>query len=956
MYKFGLTRDVITFTAVMCVIRSSRFTSFHAFSCSFTDSVLSLIPLYSLTDGDPQLLLSAFSDGGLPPNHSPKLVGVAMPSKSDKQAHHKRSSSSSEAGKQTQLTAQTRPHSTTKSHRHSAANPHSSSASQPSSSPDSTHLSHVQTIIPASETEQLVRHILEHRSVSGWDCRIGDRELYMLLFSVLESVSSVQDSRGTSKISSTLRLLQSLTNLFEDTLGLWLQLHNKETLGAARGKRGQSRRTHSADHILLEDRTSPDSAYSGSLHLARITLRLWLNLAAQLLHSSLQQQHLSDIQSLLHAPLETVSKACYNLQQAGVFRGCHSLDHEFTLVILEGLFSGLYIINLFPNVSVCQVDSFYGALRAALTDSCQEWFAYLCSKLHGISESDHAPNVAANENGKNGNQSEVKTENTAASNWRPILTYSYSLLTYILSELLQTHAHIKNCQLAFKWALAQTGTRPPTPSLFPFQRPITYSLEVATGLDKVTFRLSKMAELLLTMFKEVPHVQLLSLQLLSETTKDTIGVIANFLSIISDHRIHSNSKVLDPYLELLEDIWFRLSPDYSGSAPWNKLSNYSSLLMESDFQVVCQVIYHLQCLFSHESSTLKSQLTKRVVTPYHAHLMGLVKGRCFKATTIVSSERGGGEKVSKKTKSTKSTQKLTQVVQMGYEADLGDDERVILSLFLKLLAKVVSHPQSLGAFASNGSNLYSLFLLLPLDGFRAAGLRVLEECLYTVHNCGGTPATSPSGSKAPSPMGPPAGGGVLGKPPGVPAAPAESAAPRSDETGIQKTLLNILLSVAYSVQIEKIPDQCLSIAEGRATMRKYGLGEADEVHKLIVSTFEHKTLKQLLTDGFIRHISVMTDVWSLLARLVTHNNVAAEILRHNHIWDVIQVFGPSLANVLSRLHQRQSRDGRDISELEQSVQTLNECGVGLLSHLLVLAHYLCWTKRDQRVREIGTRG
>ena len=936
------------------------------------DSVMGMVPLYSLTDVNPRLLLSSFSEGPLPPDHPSKLVGVAVPSKS-RQVNHKRSSS--EACKPT------------KNHTQSSAQIHStnshSSTTQSSSSDSSAPLPRLQTIIPPGETEHLIRHVVEHKSGPVvWDSRVSNRELYMLLFSVLESVCSVRESRGTSKITSTLRLLQSVTHLFEDTLGLWLQQqqqqhHGKVTQFAGSGwrgeKHGQSRRTRSADHITLKGEggaSSDHTTYSGCLHLARITLRLWLNLSSQLLHSSLLSQHLSEIQPLLHAPLETVSKACYNLQEAGIFRGNDSLDHEFTLVILEGLFSGLYVINLFPNVPLCLVEGFYGALRDALTDSCQEWFAYLCSKLHGISESSHVtPSHSADdqatdtergqeENGSAGSagvqsagvQSADKPQ--VAANWHPVLTYSYSLLTYILAELLRTHSHIKNCQQAFKLVLASTGAQPSMPHLFPFHRPVTYSLEVATGFDKVTFRLSKMAELLLSMFKEVPRVQLLSLQLLSETTKDTIGVIGNFLSIISDRRIYSNSKVLDPYLELLEDIWFRLSPDYSGSAPWSKLSNYSSLLMESDFQVVCQVIYHLQCLFSHESSSLKSQLTKRVITPYHAHLMGLVKGRCFKAKTIVTNERGGAEKGAKKTKSAKGSQ-VTQVVQMGFEADLGENERAILSLFLKLLAKVVSHPQSLGVFAASSSNLYSLFLLLPLDGFRSAGLRVLEECLYTVHNFGGTPANSPTGSNVSSPMGKPPGGGVVGGAPSAVSPQHAESASRQDETGIQKTLLLILLSVAYSVQIERIPDQCLSIAEGRATLRKYGLAEADEVHNLIVSTFEHKTLKQLLTEGFIRHISVMTDVWSLLARLATHNDAAAEILRCNHIWDVIQVFGPSLANVMSRLRQRQSRDSKDVSEVEGSMQSLNECGVGLLSHLLVLAHYLCWTKRDQRVGRGG---
>lgn len=913
--------------------------------------------MYSLADGDP-LLLSDFGDDDYlpPPNHAPTTSDRGS-NRSKEPLQHRRSSSS-EAGK-------------SKNHGHSAVQVHShsnstnlqshshSTISQPS---DSASPPRPQTIIPAGEIEKLVRRVLENKlgpgGGGGWDQRsVSDRELHMLLFSVLESVSSLRDSRGTSKISATLRLLQNMTSLFEDLLGLWLQLHKEP---GAQQRHGKERRTQSVDFSLRNGTNGEVGSglsafpYSGSLHLARITLRLWLRLSSQLLHSSLQHQHLADVQPLLHAPLETVSKTCYNLQQVGVFRGNHSLDHEFTLVVLEGLFSGLYVDNLFPNVHVCQVSSLYEALRDTLTDGCQEWFAYLCSKLHGVSDANrhaHFPDSAQKGSEEPSRQDEAAAATAGeSSNWSPILSYSYSLLTHLLAELLHTHSHIKTCQQAFKVALTSTGpsfgdsshSRP-----FPFRQPITYSLEEATGFDKLTFRLSKMAELLLSMFKQVPRVQLLSLQLLSETTKDTIGVIGNFLSIISDRSIYSNSKVLDPYLELLEDVWFRLSPDYTGAAPWNKLSNYLSLLMESDFQVVCQVIYHLQCLFSHESSTLRSKLTKKVIIPYHTHLMTLVKTKCFKATTIVTSERGGGgggggggEKKSKKAKN--STTKVTEVVQMGYEADLEEEERVVLSLFLKLLAKVVSHPQSLGTFGANGTNLYSLFLLLPLDGFRSAGLRVLEECLYTLHNFGSSPPVyTPPGSNIPSPVGSLVGIATTTTTATTAPSSAESASPvRPDETGIQKTLLSILLSVAYSVQIEKIPDQCLSIAEGRASLPKYGLAEADEVHKLIVSTFEHKTLTQLLVPGFIRHISVMADVWSLLSRLATRADQAAEILRHNHIWDVVQVFGPSLANVLSRLHQRVTREGGKGTGkvVEESVRALRECGVGLLSHLLVLAH------------------
>lgn len=577
--------------------------------CSATDSVLNLLPLYSLTDGDVQSTTSAFGDD-TPLGQTPKL-GVAT-SNYQENSHHRRSQS--EAGKYPKIQTQSHSHSSDPSHPYSVSESHFNNENNASTPPP-----HHPTIVPPGETTRLLADILVQRS-GPWDYQVGDRELYMLLFSVLESVSSFKDSRGTSKISSTLRLLQSVTTLFEDTLNLWLQLHNsKESSGTHFGghtggrvaREGQNRRTHSADHISVDDgggggggsSVGWGQSYSGSLQLARITLRLWVRLFSQILHSSLQDCHLAEVQPLLHLPLETISRACYNLQEAGVFRGNDSLDHEFTLVILEGLFSGLYVINLYPRVLVCQVSNLYEALRDVLTDGCQEWFAYLCSKLHGVSgdstsgyapRSGHTPfGDKAEQNGQPAKQQQeqtkdggVKTALTTESKWDPVLRYSYSLLTYILAELLNTSSHIKTCQKAFKLVLASSGSSFKTPSsAFPFHRPITYSLEVATGFDKLTFRLSKMAELLLSMFKEVPRVQLLSLQLLSETTKDTIGVIGNFLPIIADPSIYTNSKVLDPYLELLEDVWFRLPPGYTGSAPWGKLSNYSFLLMEADHQV-----------------------------------------------------------------------------------------------------------------------------------------------------------------------------------------------------------------------------------------------------------------------------------------------------------------------------------------------------------------------------------
>ena len=855
------------------------------------------------------------------------------------------------------------------------------------SDPDSTCGSHSKaasrpqestlSLVSRSELDLLIKTLANIQQSGLKDHPVSDRELFMLLFTVLENVASLEGHRGTSRVPATLRLLQSVTALFEDMISQWMQLHQqssggtdgKDSLKSTVGGRGGRSSTPSDRSTSMGDGTS----YSGVLHLARLTLRLWLKMVSQVQHSSLQEQQLRDLQPLLSSPLETISKACYNLQQVGVFKGTNqALDQELSLIILEGVYSALFVVNCYPSVSMCRVEHFCDTLRDTLTDSCQEWFAYLCSKLHGISKQ---ISVEASKEEEEERPNARLTPISEGSDWSVFLSYSHGLLTYILAELLTSSSLIKISQQALKQALVapMTNIVSPTPipntsaqpsnlnQQFPFfQRSVTYSLEVASGFDKLTLRLSKLAELLLSIFKEQPEVQLLSVKLLSETTKDMVGAISSFLSSISDPNVYKNPDILDPYLEMLEEIWFRLSPDYGGSAPWwKKLTNYSLLLMECEHEVVCQVIYHLQCLFSHDSSMLKSELTSCVVIPYHQHLMGIVKTKCFKPKTVVTNERErsaqdtlSSPSLSPSQRTTKSPSVVTQMVQMGTEDDLEHNERVVLSLFLKLLVKVVSHPRSLGSFASNGTNLYSLFLLFPLSTYRAASLRVLEECLCTIHrvrsssspNSASTSAsTSPNRSMSSSPVGSIASLHMQQQQHGP-----QQETYRPDRTGIQTTLLHVLLSMAYSVEINKIPSYCISIAEGRATLQKFGLAEADEVHSLLLRTFEHTTIKNLLRGSFISHISVMADIWRLLAKMTTRDDSAAKILRDNHIWDVVQAFGPALANVLPRLHQRLTRNAQDLQDRERETEALQERAVSLLADLLTLAHYMC-SAREQRV-------
>ena len=62
----------------------------------------------------------------------------------------------------------------------------------------------------------------------------------------------------------------------------------------------------------------------------------------------------------------------------------------------------------------------------------------------------------------------------------------------------------------------------------------------------------------------------------------------------------------------------------------------------------------------------------------------------------------------------------------------------------------------------------------------------------------------------------------------------------------------------------------------------------------------------------------------------------------------MQVLAPSLCSLLCRVQQRVSRE-KDIHPTDPNVKSLREHSVSLLSHLVTLAHFLCWLKSDNKV-------
>ena len=786
----------------------------------------------------------------------------------------------------------------------SSADTHTSLS--PSSSPSSCGHGPVH-VVPQAVTDQLIERLTRReaqleRSLKQQEERregvggaaaggggIGSRQihsdqtLHLLLLSVLESVTTQQGPCIMSQVISGLALLRGLSSLFEEAVLLWLQLHNKaaeslpapSTLDWAEMEGGGVGLMPGADggrSVWTAGGDSSDSAstscYWVVVHVARSALRLWLLLSSQLLKSSLTPSQAVEIRPLLSSPQGTISRACYSLREVGVFRGSSARDHEFTLMILETFLCCLHAANLLAEVSTSPVGEVFQVLRDILTDSYQEWLAYLCSKLHAVRE--------------------AESRELEASGWEQLMDYCYSLLCSILSELITTTDHIKFFQKAAKSALSGEV----------LSRPITYSLEVATGFDKLTQRMSKLANIVLDCFKQVTSLQLLSLHLLSETAWDTVEIISHFLANILDPAVHSTVEVLDLYLELLESVWFRLSPDYTGqTAWWRKLSNYFILLQEAERGTVHQVLYHLQCLLGHDSLTLKSRLTEHVVLPFHSYLIARIREKVYRNQTV------SGE----------ATLQLRRA-SINWATDLEDaldcDEKSLVVLFLKLLLKVVSHPSTLQPLLANTSHLYSLFLLLPVPSFCPPTLAVAEECLRTLHK-------------------------------------QSQEASEWDTGGTQRTLLKIFLKLGFSMPVDRITDLCLTIANGKILLPTFGIGDVDRVHKRLQDTFEHPPLVELLLPAFLGHMAIIANVWEILARLAPHGQLVRSLLLENNVWDVVEGFLPILGSLLSRI-QQQIESG-DLEAGDKCVCSLQELSVTLLSHLTSMAHFLCWHRKNSQV-------
>uniref|UniRef100_A0A1X7VEE8 Uncharacterized protein n=2 Tax=Amphimedon queenslandica TaxID=400682 RepID=A0A1X7VEE8_AMPQE len=719
-------------------------------------------------------------------------------------------------------------------------------------------------------TEWIPETLLSNQSLSS---SLDDVKLFLLVLGVIEGLTCSSVPKNNHQISQLIRFLSKLTDFLEEVQLVWIETRN------------------------AGEEDIPSSFLASSL-FARYLLRVWLILINNTSESLLSPSHTFELRSLLPRPITMATKAPMRLGKGLIFTTNRYLDGELSLLFLESVYTSVVAINalsfseappfstpptvLSPGSVLLPPDALLNVLNESIFDSSQEWLLYVCSKLQSL------PRIMAT--------------------WDSVVTAAHCLLGRLMRELVCISDLIQagsRQELAAHNKLEdeeEEEEEKEVPSARSFLR---------EGYVEMEQRLCKISQSLLVVFESVPSIQLLSLQLLAQTGLDKIGIISDFLPHISHSSVWSMPEVLDLYLELLEKAWLQLSPDSSTTPEfWTKVSNYVTALREGSHQTVLQVMFHLLFLFSsHSSCHLLSSLTQHVILPYHKmilermrHKLDSNKRREEKGET--SEERERREEASEGKKS----RNEERVTESCFEIE----EEKVIHLYLKLLQKVASHPSSLVPFLEgHKSNLFSLFVFVPLSQFRSETLAIFCNVLRTLSR------------------------------------PWESSIIHSSHLSGNKThlqLVNALLQIAYEFNARVLLEKCNKLinsgGETDNITKPFDLRKIDQIHVQIQHLLDETNISQLATAPLVSHLQLVSDVWCILVEATSTCDGILVLMNENHIWDVIQVLAPSLASLLERVWIWSGK-----GEGSNVFSKLREVCVSLLCHLLSMATIVC------RVRE-----
>ena len=670
----------------------------------------------------------------------------------------------------------------------------------------------------------------------------SEQFLYLLLLSIVEGSGGM--GRRHYQGSVQLSLLQGLSGLFDDMVGLWLK-----------------------DSFSKEGRTEAvrqqvTSQYTGFLYLARIVLRMWLTLYTNVVGGCPPGPHPCKANAHLCSPVIGIYNICSKFQEA-MFKGNVCRDQEFALIVLESFLTSVHIIVKYGQASQSHCEHFGLSLKACLSESFHEWFAYLCTKLFGIMEG----------GGPDG------------TSWKAVVDYCCELYTELLQAFVCVHAQIST-HLAKPKSLVVS--KPPA------EPEVVCSAETCVKLGTIVEQLHVIAAQLLNLFSVVPSIQFLALSLLSLTTKDPKDlstVIVHFLSNLPKPAVLSNPEVFDNCLELLEGLWFRLTPDLLPLGPpfWEKLTFYCVILcgtVAKDTGVKTQLLHHLQCLYNHKSPVVRVMLTKHIVVGYYNFLM---KGCCSQD----ASDEG---------------------TWPDAPPTMGEGEKAAVTLFLKILAKVCSCGECLKEFAALPAQLYQLFLFLPYRDLRPGALAVIEQATVTL-------------------------------------AQSSDALFRHNVNILLKLAYTLDPARRHALCLE-LAEGKLSVRPQLPRDERQVFRDVTEAHMLVQQTFEGQPPQAFLKPLFVHHLGIAADIWGTLRNLAFRCRSVVDFLSDHGVFDVTLCYSPCVGGLLTQLSALPSEEM--VPPLQQCIIALLSYQVEVMMCLLGEAHQkvrIGWEKSEEVGRE-----
>lgn len=662
---------------------------------------------------------------------------------------------------------------------------------------------------------------------------ITEEYLYLLIAAIIEGLTHKCRPKNNSQLISCVQTITNIGSLLDDLLDLWFHI------------RSANPNQCNGNVPSLEQPTG----FLCTNLLYRLILRVWLILFQNTLTSLTSSALNVEIQSLLSRPITMVTSDSLSLNRDWLFIGKRSLDVEFSFTFLESLFASISVTNSYASSTHVMAEHFLNATQVVFSTECQDLLVYLCSKLQSLPRQ--------------------------TSVFESILSSIHLLLCLLTREMISLSDHIHHWQNAGKSQLLQQQD-------CTAQSTGNYSLERSLEFDRLEQRLCKISQSLLTIFDNVPNIQLLSLQLLAQTGLDKVGIISDFLPRVSHSSVWSMPEVLDLYLELLEKAWFQLSPEYTGSTEfWSKVSHYATPLIQGNTNTVTQVIYHLLFLLTHGSYHLKSSLVTHAILKYHTKILEDFQGKVYSDANWF--------------------QHVTD--QDMFEIE----EEKVYHQYLKLLQKMATHPSSLVPFLQNPQHLFLLFLFLPVAKFRSNALEVLKSVLITLST------------------------------------PWEASVMYANvlpDSKVHYHLMNCLARIAFEFNHTQVIKLCYQLSSNGMSVESLDIRHVDRIHRSIQDVLELTPLPDLLTPSVVYDLQLVTDVWNMLAVTTETCPSLLQLLDDNQIWDVIHVLSLSTASLLSRL-QTPSED-----RTEHQSNPLKETLVSLLCHVLAMAMSMSRLKED----------